>query len=245
MSDAFGLPSRVLVLGGGSEIGQAIVAALLAETSADVVLAGRRPDALPDALLGARSVSRVAFDATATEAHPAFFDQVFAGGDVDLVVVAFGVLGEQAEAESDPAAAVHVATTNYVGAVSALTHAYQRLVGQGRGTVVVLSSVAGQKARRSNFVYGSSKAGLDAFTEGLQLSSEGTGVSVVLVRPGFVKTRMTAHLKPAPFATTPDAVAAAVVASLGKGNVSVWVPAILRPVMWLIRALPPRVLRSL
>ncbi len=245
MSDAFGLPSRILLLGGASEIGGAIVARILAEKSADVVLAGRHPDALPTGFHGARSVERVEFDACATDTHEAFFDRVFAGGDIDLVVLAFGILGDQAEAESDPAAAVLVATTNYVGAVSALTHAQQRLAKQGRGTVVVLSSVAGQKARRSNYIYGSSKAGLDAFTEGLQLAAEATGVNVIHVRPGFVKTQMTAHLKPAPFSTTADAVADAVVASLGKGNRSVWVPAILRPVMWLIRALPPRALRSL
>ena len=244
MNDAFGLPSRIVVLGGGSEIGQAIVAAIVAEKPADVVLAGRTPVTLPD-VPAARSLERIEFDATATESHGAFFDSLFAAGDVDLVVLAFGVLGEQAVAEQDPAAAVEIAMTNYVGAVSSLTHVSTRLAAQGHGTIVVLSSVAGQKARRSNSVYGSSKAGLDAFTEGLQLASLGTGVGVIHVRPGFVKTKMTANLKAAPFATTAEAVATAVVAELGTGTRTVWVPAILRPVMWLIRAMPPRVLRSL
>ena len=248
MRDAFGRFGRVVLLGGGSEIGQAIVRELLRQGPATVVLAAREPGAVDaDSLTthGA-TVERVAFDATDAEAHASVFDEIFGGvEDVDVVIVAFGLLGEQAESERDPAAAVAVATTNYTGAVSALTHAAERLRAQGHGSIVVLSSVAGQRARRSNYVYGSSKAGLDSFVTGLQLSLAGSGVHVLLVRPGFVRTQMTAGMKPLPLAVRPAEVGAAVAAALQRGDEVLWVPAVFRYVMWIVRALPRGLLRFL
>ena len=116
--------------------------------------------------------------------------------------------------------------------------AARRLRAQGHGTLVVLSSVAAERARRANFVYGSSKAGLDAFCQGLGDSLVGTGVRVVVVRPGFVHTKMTAGHKPAPLSTTPDAVADVVVRGLEKGAETIWAPPPLRFVMSGMRHLP-------
>ena len=245
MSDAFGRPGRVVLLGGGSEIGQAVVRAVVDGAPATVVLAARDPQAVDAGPLGAVDVERVAFDARACATHAAVVDSLFAAGDVDLVVLAFGVLGDQAADEHDADAAVAVAETNFVGAVSMLTRVADRLCAQGHGAIVVLSSVAAQRARRSNYVYGASKAGLDAFASGLQLALHGTGVSLLLVRPGFVRTAMTRHLRPMPLAARPEDVGTAVAAALRSGRDTIWVPASLRIVMWIIRLLPARAVRRL
>ena len=244
MNDALGSPQSVLLLGGSSEIGLAITRRLVQRRAKTVILAGRDPEALKPAAddlraAGAETVDVVAFDALATDGHDAFVDDVFARhGDIDLVLLAFGILGDQEEAERDTGAALAVLRTNFVGAASVALPAARRLRAQGHGTLVVLSSVAAERARRANFVYGASKAGLDAFCQGLGDSLVGTGVRVVVVRPGFVHTKMTAGRKPAPLSTTPDAVADAVVRGLEKGAETIWAPPPLRFVMSGMRHLP-------
>jgi decaprenylphospho-beta-D-erythro-pentofuranosid-2-ulose 2-reductase len=161
------------------------------------------------------------------------------------VLLAFGVLGEQAEQEADPATAVHVARVNYVGAVSAGLHCATRLRRQGHGVLVVLSSVAGERARRANFVYGSTKAGLDAFAQGLGDALHGSGAKVLVVRPGFVRSKMTAGRKEAPMTVTPEDVADAIVDGIRLGRHTVWVPAKLRLVMTVVRHLPRPLFRRL
>lgn len=251
MNDAMGSPQTVLLLGGSSEIGLAIIRKLVERRAKTVVLAGRDPDALKPAAddlrtAGASTVDIVAFDALATETHDAFIDDVFSRhGDFDLVILAFGLLGDQEEAERDTEAALAVLRTNFVGAASVALPVSRRLKAQGHGTLLVLSSVAAERARRANFVYGSSKAGLDAFCQGLGDSLVGTGARVVIVRPGFVHTKMTAGRKPAPFSTTPDAVADAVVRGLEKGAEMIWAPAQLRFVFSAMRHLPRPVWRRI
>jgi decaprenylphospho-beta-D-erythro-pentofuranosid-2-ulose 2-reductase len=117
--------------------------------------------------------------------------------------------------------------------------------GQGHGSVVAFSSVAGERARRSNFVYGSTKAGLDAFYSGLTEALRPVGVQVTVVRPGFVHTRMTEGMKPAPLSTTPEAVAAVVVDAVRTRKELVWAPAPLRFVMSALRHIPRRIFRRL
>ena len=162
-----------------------------------------------------------------------------------MVVLAFGVLGEQAAFEADPMLAVAAARTNYVGAVVGGLVTAERLRRQGHGTLVVLSSVAGERVRRANFVYGSTKAGLDGFAQGLGDSLAGSGARVLVVRPGFVPTKMTAGRPPAPLATTADAVAAAAVAGIAAGKEIVWVPATLRWVFAVFRHAPRSLWRRL
>lgn len=251
MRDALGAVQSVLVLGGGSEIALATVRALVARRARTVVLAARNPDALRESVeelrgLGAATVDAVRFDALATDDHAAFVDEVFdTHGDLDLVLVAFGVVGDQEVAERDGSAAVEVAETNYVGTISVVVPVVERLRAQGHGTVVALSSVAGERARRSNFVYGSSKAGMDAFLQGLGDSLVGSGVRVMVVRPGFVHTKMTAGKDPAPLSTTPEAVADAIMRGLARGSEIVWVPPALRFVMSALRHLPRSIFRRL
>jgi len=251
MNDALGGPQSVLVLGGGSEIALATVRKLIEARCRTVVLAGRDPEALarPAKELeaaGATSVDVVAFDGLDFATHDTFVEQVFARhGDFDLVLLAFGVLGDQELAETDGAEARRIIESNFTGSVSVLVPLVGALQDQGHGTVVVLSSVAGERARKSNFVYGSSKAGLDAFCQGLGDRLAGTGVRIVIVRPGFVHTKMTEGLPPAPLATDPDAVADVIVAGLGRGSETIWAPAPLRYVMSVLRHIPRPVFRRL
>ena len=165
-------------------------------------------------------------------------DLAAAHGDLDVVVLAFGQLVEQSDLDDDPARAVELVTVNYTGAVSVALAVAAQFRRQGHGRLVVLSSVAGERVRKANFVYGSSKAGLDGFAQGLGDALEGSGASVLVVRPGFVHSAMTAGMKAAPFATTPAAVADATVAALAKGRRTVWVPGALRFVFSTFRHLP-------
>lgn len=234
MKDALGSVQSVLVLGGTSDIGLAIARSLAAPRNAHVILASRKPD--ESVSVGGRTTS-VTFDADAVETHRGFVDDVFdTYGDIDVAVVAFGLL------DADP---VTLARTNYVGAVSVLSEVARRMNEQGHGEIVVLSSVAGERVRKSNYAYGATKAGLDGFAQGLGDSLAGSGVHVLVVRPGFVKSKMTEGMDAAPFSTTPQAVADAVVRGLARGADVVWVPGLLRWVMMAVRHLPRAVFRKL
>ncbi|MGV4985692.1 decaprenylphospho-beta-D-erythro-pentofuranosid-2-ulose 2-reductase [Streptomyces sp. NPDC001709] len=242
MPDAFGLPQSLLVLGGTSEIALATARRMIARRTRTVWLAGRPSPALEQAaeslrVLGA-DVRTVAFDALDPESHETVLGKVFAEGDIDLVLLAFGILGDQAEDERDPLRAVQVAQTNYTGAVSAGLVAARTLQDQAHGSLVVLSAAAGERARRTDFIYGSSKAGLDTFTQGLGDALHGTGVHVMLVRPGYVRAE-------GPLTTTPEAVATAIELGLRRRSEVVWVPGVLRVVMSALRHTPRVLFRML
>ncbi len=251
MRDALGAVQSVLVLGGSSEIALTTVRRMISEGhTTNVVLAVREPgDSAEDAeelrAAGATAVDIVAFDALDPENHVRTIDDVFdRDGDIDVVILAFGVLGDQAAFEADPVSAAQAVAVNYAGAVSAGLAVAKRLREQGHGTLVVLSSVAGERARKSNFVYGSSKAGLDSFAQGLGDSLVGSGAAVLIVRPGFVHTKMTAGMEPAPMSTTPDVVAEAILDGLAKRKRIVWAPTPLRWVFTGMRHLPTPVWRK-
>ena len=250
MQNSFGEPQTVLLLGGTSDIGLAIVRRLVTPTLQKVVLACRNPDdataSVAELGAGGVAVSALAFDATDSAGHAAFVDDVVERvGDLDVVVMAFGVLGEQADFDDDPAAAADAVSVNYTGSISVGLAVAKQLRRQGHGQLVVLSSVAGERVRASNFVYGSSKAGLDGFAQGLGDSLVGSGASVLVVRPGFVHSSMTDGMKPAPFASTPEAVADIVVKGLRSGRRTVWAPGILRYVFMIFRHLPGPIFRRL
>ena len=205
MINSLGQPQSVLVLGGTSDIALATVR-LWAATGRPRVTLAARPGPRRDAAeaevraLGLE-VDAVDFDAEATDDHPGIIDAL--PGDIDVALVAFGVLGDEEEAWQDHASAVQHARVNYVGAVSVGVCLANRMRRQGHGAIVALSSVAGERVRRSNFVYGSSKAGMDGFYLGLGEALRGTGVHVLVVRPGFVHTKMTAGRDAAPLSVTP------------------------------------------
>ena len=241
----------VLLLGGRSEIGVGLGVRLAAVGHRTFVLAARgsdRLDAEAAALraAGATTVDRFEFDADDLSSHRPLLEEVVRRhGPLDLVVLAFGVLGDQARAEVDADHAVAVLHTDYVAQVGMLTHLATLLRAQGSGVLVVFSSVAGVRVRRANYVYGSAKAGLDGFASGLADALAGSGVRLMLVRPGFVTGRMTAGMSPAPFSSTPDQVADAVLAALRSGRDVVWVPPVLRPVFAGMRLLPRALWRRL
>ena len=161
------------------------------------------------------------------------------------MLVAAGLLGDQDTLEHDPEGTAALITTNFTGLAAALVAVADRLRRQGHGRIVVLSSVAGDRPRRANFIYGSSKSGLDAFAQGLGDALAGSGVGVTVVRPGFVVGRMTEGMEPAPFATTPEAVADAIVGALRRRSEIVYVPATLRWVFAVMRVLPRPIWRRL
>ncbi|WP_287162218.1 SDR family NAD(P)-dependent oxidoreductase [Rhodococcus sp. (in: high G+C Gram-positive bacteria)] len=239
----------VLLLGGRSEIGLEIAVRLA--PGRRIVLAARRSSdleqqrtMLTDA--GALAVTAVEFDADATDTHADFLAQVArAHGRIDVAVLAFGILGDQARAETDAAHAVAIVHTDYVAQVSILTLLADLMKGQGRGKIAVFSSVAGVRVRRANYVYGSAKAGLDGFASGLGDTLHGSGIQLLLVRPGFVIGSMTEGMKPAPMSSTPAQVADAVVRGLQSGATRVWVPRILQPVFFVMRLLPQSIWRRM
>ncbi|MFJ7251638.1 decaprenylphospho-beta-D-erythro-pentofuranosid-2-ulose 2-reductase [Streptomyces sp. NPDC098085] len=275
MKDAFGAPQSLLVLGGTSEIALATARRLIARRTRTVWLAGRPSPALDTAAAELRTrgadVRTVDFDALDSASHETALGKVFAEGDIDVVLLAFGIAGDQGRDEEEPLSAVRVAQTNYTGAVSAGLVCAGALQAQGHGSLVVLSSVAGERVRRADFIYGSSKAGLDAFAQGLGDALQGTGVQVMVVRPGVVRPRnprpetaagaaagtprakarlsaarfAAAPLEAPPLTTTPDEVAAAVVTGLRRGSETVWVPGSLRVVMSALRHVPRPLFRRL
>ena len=247
MIDAVGNPQSILLLGGTSEIGLATVEAFASDRPLRVVLAGRpspRLDAAK-ARLEARgcAVEVIPFDAR--EGDVEVVAKAFTSGDIDVALVAFGLLGDNEKAWTDVATAVELAQVNYTAAVGVGVALGERMTAQGHGSIVAFSSVAGERARRSNFVYGSTKAGLDAFYSGLTEALRPVGVHVTVVRPGFVHTRMTEGLKPAPLSTTPEAVAAVVVDAVRTHKELVWAPAPLRFVMSALRHVPRPIFRRL
>jgi short-subunit dehydrogenase len=239
----------VLVLGGRSEIGLKVAERLAPGRT--VVLAARRADDLADeaALLtrsGAVAVRCIEFDADDTESHPAVLSALVDDhGAIGVAVVAFGVLGDQSRAERDPAHALEVIHTDFVAQVSVLTVLANLMRDAGRGRIVVFSSVAGLRVRRANYVYGAAKAGLDGFASGLSDALRGSGVQLMLVRPGFVIGRMTVGMHPAPLSSTPDQVADAVAEGVRRGRSRVWVPGALRPAFFVARLVPQALWRRM
>ncbi|HSL73483.1 MAG TPA: SDR family NAD(P)-dependent oxidoreductase [Ilumatobacteraceae bacterium] len=246
MNNAVHQPQTVLVLGGGSEIAGAIVAALASPALRHVVLAVRDPERVDTAGIaaGGAEVVVLPFDATDHTGHAGFLAGVVERvGDLDVVIQAFGQLG--APGLDDPVAAAELAEVNFVGAVSSGLAVAARLREQGHGVLVVLSSVAGVRTRPSNFVYGSTKAGQDAFATGLGHALHGTGARVLTVRPGFVRSAMTAGLPEAPFSVDPSDVADAVVTGLRRQRSVVWVPGVLQILFGVLRYAPGFVWRRL
>ena len=250
MIDATGNPQSILVLGGTSDIGLAVCAAYLARQPAKIVLACRPGTRTDDAVAdlvnrGATDVQTIDFDALDFASHPAVLDEAFAQGDIDVAIVAFGLLGDAEQLWQDQAKAVELAQLNYTGAVSVGVLLGQRMTAQGHGKIVALSSVAGEKVRRSNFVYGSSKAGVDAFYRNLGQALAPAGVGVTVVRPGQVRTKMSAGVKEAPLTLDADEAARQIVVAVDAGKELVWVPPAFRFVMFALKHIPDPIFRRL
>ncbi len=231
MKNAVGVPQSLLLLGGTSEIGLAIVAEYLQKGPMRVVLAALPNDPLRAQAVaqveaaGASSVELIDFDATDFDAHPKTIDAAFAGGDIDVAIVAFAVDFDAEELWQNQRKAVLLAQVNYTGSVSIGVLLGERLKAQGHGQIIAMSSVAGLRPRRSNFVYGSSKAGFDGFYLNLGLALEPFGASVLVIRPGMVRTKFSAHVKEAPLTIDKDVIARLAVDAALKGKTLIYAPA--------------------
>lgn len=244
----------ILLFGGRSEVGVATVERLAAGKR--VVLLARRAGELdaPAATIlaaGAAAVDTLEFDADDIDSHPALIASLLRDyGRIDYAVVAFGILGDAQRAETDTAHALQIAHTDYYAQISVLTPLAVGLRAQGSGTLVVFSSIAGVRVRRANYVYGSTKAGLDGFASGLSDALHGSGVRLLLVRPGFIVGAMTRDLmasgvKPAPMSVTAGQVADAVAKACRNGKGEVWIPGRLRAVASVMRLVPRTIWRRL
>ena len=246
-----GVLRRVLLVGGSSEIGLAILARLSSDGAARAYLLGRDRSRLDRAAgklrkAGYDEITIDLLEADESEWHGEVIARAFAvAGGFDLVVLALGVLGAQAGVDADPSEAFEVMQVNFLGSGSVLLHCMRELRDRGGGTLVVLSTVAVERPRASNAIYGAAKTGLDALAQGLADASVASGVRVLVVRPGFVKTQMTAGLQTAPFATTPEAVASATVRALDGRAHTIWVPGRLRVIFAVLRHLPRWLYRRL
>jgi decaprenylphospho-beta-D-erythro-pentofuranosid-2-ulose 2-reductase len=249
--DAVGNPQTILLLGGTSEIGLAICERYLQNAHARIILAAMpndpgRDDAVAQMkAAGARSVELIDFEATDPDSHPKMIDEAFANGDVDVAIVAFGILGDAEELWQDQRKAVLAAEINYTAAVSVGVLLGEKMRAQGFGQIIAMSTVAGERVRRSNFVYGSTKAGLDGFYLGLGEALREYGVRVLVIRPGQVRTRMSAHIKEAPLTVDKEYVANLAVTASAKGKELVWAPAAFRYVMMVLRHIPRSIFRKL
>ena len=251
MKDAIGNVQRVVVLGGTSDIALATVVKLTEERRGVQVTLAARPGERRAAAAAALDafgirVTEVDFQATDRTSYEGAIASAFeAGGDVDVVMVAFGLLGDQERAWQDVDAALELVQVNYAAAVGCGVLVAERLRAQGHGAIIAMSSVAAERPRRSNFAYGSTKAGMDAFYTGLGEALAKDGVQVLVVRPGFVRTKMTAGLDAAPLSQVPEQVAEVIVAGLRAGRRTVWAPPAMRWVMSILRHLPRPVFRRL
>jgi decaprenylphospho-beta-D-erythro-pentofuranosid-2-ulose 2-reductase len=247
--NAVGAPQSLLLLGGTSDIALAIARRYGSAGNLRVVLAARpseRRSAAAAELAGLGcEVSEVDLDARDHGSHAATIEAAFAGGDIDVAVVAFGLLGDAERAWQDPDQALELAEVNYAAPVHLGVLLANKLREQAHGWIVALSSVAGERVRRSNFVYGSTKAGFDGFFLGLGEAVREHGVRVLVVRPGFVKSKMTAGVDEAPLAVTPDEVAEATIAAITAKWELIWVPNPMRFVMSGLRHVPRPIFRKL
>ncbi|MBF6328570.1 decaprenylphospho-beta-D-erythro-pentofuranosid-2-ulose 2-reductase [Nocardia transvalensis] len=251
MINAVGNPQAILLLGGTSEIGLAICAEYLKKGPARIVLAALPNDPLrADAVAkmeaaGASKVEVIDFDALDAESHPKVIEAAWADGDIDVAIVAFALDGDPEELWQNQQKAVRVAEINYTASVSVGVLLGEKMKAQGFGRIIVMSSVAGERVRRSNFVYGSTKAGLDGFYLGLGEALRPYGPRVTVIRPGMVRTRFSAHVDEAPLTVDKEDVAALAVTASDKGKEIAWAPGTFRWVMMILRHIPRPLFRRL
>ena len=243
-------PRRVLVLGATSGIAEA-TARIWAREGANLFLVGRNAQRIAAVAAdlktrGAAYVDTAVADLDDIDRHPELLARAITSlGGLDVAYLAVGILGEQPKAEQDVNHALHILHTNLTVPVSLLTWLANFCVKQGRGTLAVLSSVAGERGRKSNYVYGSSKAGLTAFLAGLRNRIDREGVTVLTIKPGPVKTSMTTNMKGSEKFADPNKVAQQIAAAVEKKKDVLYTPGIWAPIMLVIRAIPERVFKGL
>lgn len=249
MRDGVGRVQTILVIGGSSEIGTAIAGRLMRDGAGTLLLAGRDPMRLRAAATRLARVDLAVHlldyqaEMPASDVAKLFEQATSQFGDIDVVLICVGLLADEAELAGDGAATESSLRANFLGPALAMQVGADRLAKQGHGVLAVLSSVAGLRPRADLPVYGAAKAGLDTYARALQARMRGSGASIVVVRPGQVRTRMSAGLPDAPFTIDPDEIARIVAGRLRSGRPVIYAPGVLRPVMGVLRALPAPLFR--
>ena len=250
MMDATGRPQSVLVLGANSDIAAAALRVWAKGPLAAAYLGVRDPADSPE-IAGELTASGCEvhifrFDAAQASSHLPELSAVFhRAGDVDVGLIAFGILRDQGELEEDPASAELLMTVNATATVVASLALAKEMKKQGHGVIVVISSLSGQRPRRDNYVYGASKAAVDAHGRGLAAALEGSGVDAVVVRLGFVRSKMTEGMAEAPFAVSAERAAESIVKAVRLRRTVTWVPWVLGPMFAVLRLLPEAAWRRL
>lgn len=244
------LPRRILLLGATSAIAAAVARELLAPNAQFFLVArnAEKLDTVRKDLLtrGAAGVATYALDLDDTAAHEQMFSAALeALGSIDLALIAHGVLGNQDEAQTSSAAAAAILHTNFISAVSLITWLANYFENAHQGTLAVISSVAGDRGRKSNYVYGASKGALNIFLDGVRNRIDRAGVQVLTIRPGFVSTPMTAHLPQGPLFASAPQVAKGIVKAIAARKDVVYVPGFWRPIMFIIRSVPEFIFKKL
>jgi short-subunit dehydrogenase len=250
MPKAQASPMRFLILGATSAIAMAM-ASRLASKGASFFLVARDPaklDAVHNDLLtrGAAKVGTCVADLDNTAAHPDILASAekFLGA-IDVALIAHGTLGDQEQSQSDYVAAEAILRTNFLSAVSLITWLANYFQEKRQGTLAVISSVAGDRGRKSNYVYGASKGALNIFLDGVRNRIDRNGVQVLTIRPGFVDTPMTAHLPKGPLFASPAKVANGILTAIEKRKDIVYVPGYWALIMFVIRNIPQSIFKKL
>lgn len=252
MKNGVGVAQNIVLFGGTSEIGQAILRRVVKPGVARVVLVSRSIDQAEAATTSLADrfpdvdFHHIRFDAadssSMVEVVKAVTDEI---GDIDVAIVAQGILNEGVDYYANPSALIEMANVNFTATMSLLYSLTATLKSQGYGKIVLLSSVAGERVRKGNPAYGATKAGIDGFALALDHELVGTGASILVVRPGFVTTKMTQGMKKAPFSTDADSVAATVEKAITTDKKVVWAPGILRWMFLILKNVPLPVWRRL
>lgn len=241
---------HILIIGATSAIAEAC-ARLWAQQGHKLFLAARNETQLQAISAdlrtrGATHVDHQAFDALALDQHAALLAAARAAlGGLDTILIAHGTLSDQARAQEDVDYALREIATNGTSVVSLMTLAAQHLEAQGHGCLGVISSVAGDRGRQSNYVYGSAKALVSAFASGLRQRLSKRGVAVVTIKPGFVDTPMTAAIKKGALWAKPDQVARDITRAMDGAGGDLYTPRFWWLIMFIIRQVPDAIFRRL
>ena len=239
---------NILIFGATSAIAEAVAARYATGGNRFFLIArnNEKLAALCERLSGAGAVETAQADLARLEDHPGLIEAAFNWlQTVDLVLIAHGTLPDQARCEQDVEAALEALNVNGLSPISLLTELAPRMREQGHGTIAVITSVAGDRGRPSNYVYGTAKAMVSAFLQGLRGKLHGAGVHVIDIRPGLVDSPMTAHLPKGPLFATPDRVADGIVKAVARKRHTVYVPGWWRIIMAIVRWLPDTIFKRL
>lgn len=234
---------KVLIIGASSAIAEA-VARLYAQRGDHLFLTARSPDRLQGLIddlriRGCPQIFGQPMDANDFAVHSAMLERAEADlGGLDVVLIAHGTLPDQAACAASVELTLNEIRTNALSVISLATLVANRFERQGRGTLAVISSVAGDRGRQSNYVYGSAKAMVSTFLSGLRQRLFKSGVAVVTIKPGFVDTPMTRDFKKGPLWASPEKVARGIIRGIDRRGSVVYLPGFWRGIMWVIRSIP-------